>query len=83
MSPLVLLGLIPYLLCLWLLDPIVKVRNLRRGRRLVASHATYRVEDNEALNRGKLGWRYLLFAGQTVLVGEHGLVRFYVNRANR
>lgn len=54
-------GLIPYLLCLWLLGPIVKIRNLRRARRLAADHTAYRVEDDEALNRGKLGWRYLLF----------------------
>ncbi|HKO87661.1 MAG TPA: TPM domain-containing protein, partial [Burkholderiales bacterium] len=54
-------GFIPYLLCLWFLDPIVKLRNLRRARRLAASHPLYRVEDDEALNHGKLGWKYLIF----------------------
>src|SRR5690606_4691202 len=59
-------GLIPYLLCLWFLGAVVKLRNLRRARRLEENHAEYRVEDDDALNRGKLGWRYLLFGNGTV-----------------
>lgn len=59
-------GLIAYLLCLWFLGPVVKLRNLRRARRLEENHAEYRVEDDDALNRGKLGWRYLLFGNGTV-----------------
>ena len=55
------LGLIPYLLCLWFAGPIVTIRNFRRAQRLAASYPAYRVEDDEALNRGKLGWRFLLF----------------------
>jgi uncharacterized protein len=55
------LGLIPYLLCLWFLGPVVKIRNLQRARRLASSHAAYRIEDDDELNHGKLGWRFLLF----------------------